>query len=432
MWLWWVFSSLLLVPIAYLAIGALRNWWLLRGWKDHDSVWLLRSWSKPLLMVEDAALVRQVLSDEKRLQRSIPGLEAERRFGVQVFTAYNGAEHSLHRRVVHGSMRQEFSPMLARMVEKRSCDLIAALSEESPAACFPFLVSFVSASIAEFVYGSTGAERSRSKEAIPHIARMASFLAPVWLQNLLESLPTPMRRVREARELDVLLSSRALSEFRREEDEPKDRETLFYLLYRSNSSGALSDRDLIANASIFAAGGTDSTASVLCSAFFILSQNPEMQTQMADDEYLTLFIKEVLRLYPPFPIIGYRYAQNEEYQLGKTISVPAGLCMSVNLLSLQRDERFWGPDAKKFRPERWLESTRPEADQLLYFPWGAGARMCVGKPLALAMLRAFLPAVCRRFRLTATQEFSAVQPCANAMAGVTSPPKPLTIRFEPV
>ena len=82
MWLWWVFSSLLLVPIAYLAIGALRNWWLLRGWKDHDSVWLLRSWSKPLLMVEDAALVRQVLSDEKCLQRRIPGLEAERRFGV--------------------------------------------------------------------------------------------------------------------------------------------------------------------------------------------------------------------------------------------------------------------------------------------------------------------------------------------------------------
>ena len=55
-------------------------------------------------------------------------------------------------------------------------------------------------------------------------------------------------------------------------------------------------------------------------------------------------------------------------------------------------------DKDDFRPERWLESKEtlkknPEG----YMPFGAGARICLGMPLAIAELRCFLAVLAREY-----------------------------------
>ena len=55
------------------------------------------------------------------------------------------------------------------------------------------------------------------------------------------------------------------------------------------------------------------------------------------------------------------------------------------------------PHPECFDPERWRE-IRPTPYE--YLPFGAGPRMCIGAPMAMAILRMTLPRILRRYRLT--------------------------------
>ena len=40
---------------------------------------------------------------------------------------------------------------------------------------------------------------------------------------------------------------------------------------------------------------------------------------------------------------------------------------------------YWGPDAREFRPERWLEPAGAVERNQLFFAFAAGGRGCIGK-----------------------------------------------------
>src|ERR1700733_426321 len=55
------------------------------------------------------------------------------------------------------------------------------------------------------------------------------------------------------------------------------------------------------------------------------------------------------------------------------------------------------PDPEIFRPDRW---TNGPASPYAYLPFGAGAKMCIGAPMAMQTLRTMLPSILKRYRLT--------------------------------
>jgi cytochrome P450 family 135 len=77
--------------------------------------------------------------------------------------------------------------------------------------------------------------------------------------------------------------------------------------------------------------------------------------------------------------------------------LPAGSVIACPTPVLHRDPRAL-PDPDSFDPSRFANGT-PAATP--YFPFGGGARRCLGEALAEAEFRAVLPAVLerRRFRL---------------------------------
>lgn len=104
-------------------------------------------------------------------------------------------------------------------------------------------------------------------------------------------------------------------------------------------------------------------------------------------------VRETLRLHPP--------ASGSLRRLLEPISVdgtelPAGAGVIAPTSLLHRDPRgFEDPD--RFEPGRWVAAAAPSWP---FFPFGGGARRCVGEPLAHAEIETVVPAVLRTLRLS--------------------------------
>jgi cytochrome P450 len=110
-----------------------------------------------------------------------------------------------------------------------------------------------------------------------------------------------------------------------------------------------------------------------------------------EGEVADSIVKETLRLQPPAS------AALRKLTVPRRVGgwdLPAGVDVMVPSTLVHRDPRgFPEPDA--FRPERWRATPPPHAP---YFPFGGGARRCVGEPLAHAEIATVVPAFLRAAR----------------------------------
>ncbi|GFP89553.1 premnaspirodiene oxygenase [Phtheirospermum japonicum] len=98
-------------------------------------------------------------------------------------------------------------------------------------------------------------------------------------------------------------------------------------------------------------------------------------------KYLKLVIKETLRLHPPTPLIPRESRDRCEIN---GYEITAGTRVLVNAFAIGRDPEYW-EDAKKFKPERFLEkSVDFRANSFEYIPFGAGRRICPGITFGMA------------------------------------------------
>lgn len=127
-----------------------------------------------------------------------------------------------------------------------------------------------------------------------------------------------------------------------------------------------------------------------------LSRDPELAGEFLAEpggRRADAIVRETLRLRPPASgslrkLLAPMRAAGRELPAGATVLVPTSL--------VQRDPRgFAEPD--RFEPDRWLADVAPSWP---FFPFGGGARRCVGEHLARAEIEAVVPAVLRTLRLT--------------------------------
>jgi cytochrome P450 len=133
-------------------------------------------------------------------------------------------------------------------------------------------------------------------------------------------------------------------------------------------------------------------------------------------------VRETLRLRPPASgslrkLLEPMPAGERELPAGATVLAPTSL--------LHTDPRgFEDPD--RFEPERWLGEAPPAWP---FFPFGGGARRCVGEALAHAEIETVVPAVLRTLKL------SPLSPRPERMvqrATVLVPQRGLLVRASPV
>ncbi|HEY0391586.1 MAG TPA: cytochrome P450 [Solirubrobacterales bacterium] len=126
-----------------------------------------------------------------------------------------------------------------------------------------------------------------------------------------------------------------------------------------------------------------------------LAREPDLAQRFRTDPHSELadaVVRETLRLRPPASGVLRRLRQPIE--AGQWL-LPAGATVLVPSALVHRDARSF-PDPNSFRVGRWLGNETPSGP---YFPFGGGARRCIGEPLAHAEIETVIPAILERLSL---------------------------------
>ncbi|KDR14000.1 Cytochrome P450 6k1 [Zootermopsis nevadensis] len=193
---------------------------------------------------------------------------------------------------------------------------------------------------------------------------------------------------------------------------------------------------LVAQAAIFFTAGFEANAAVIAFILYELAMQPHLQTRLREEildamdknegtltyeavrdmEYLHMVVSEVLRKYPPMPILD--RVPNRDYVIpGTNITIEKGTAVYVPLLGLHMDPDVY-PDPEHFDPERFSETNRTTRHPFMYLPFGEGPKNCIGRLFGLIAVKLGIASVIGKFE---------VSPCAETPRSMHLNPKAMVL-----
>jgi cytochrome P450 len=238
--------------------------------------------------------------------------------------------------------------------------------------------------------------------------------------ELILKLPFPtVTRIRRGQAyLDKLIFS-MIAERRKD---PRDRGDLPSMLLASvdteDGTGGMSDQQVRDECVTVMLAGHETTANAMCFALWELARNPQVQEKLYQEcatvlgdrlpgaqdysrlGYASQVFAEAIRLYPPVWVTARTAAEGYEY---RGIAIPKGAILLAPQIVAHRDPRFW-EEPLRFDPERFAEENKVGRTRFSYFPFGAGARQCIGEGLAWMEGVLMLATVVREWRLSLPED----------------------------
>ncbi|KAJ6607875.1 cytochrome P450 [Mycena sp. CBHHK59/15] len=222
---------------------------------------------------------------------------------------------------------------------------------------------------------------------------------------------------------------------------------LMSILLRSNmtadAASKLTDEELVGQTSTIIFAAMDTTSSALARLTHVLAQNPSVQEKLraeiqeatVDTEnghldhdtlvelpYLDAVIRETLRLYPPASPSMIRQTiapttlplsapmQTTDGKIITAIPVPKGTPVHIAIAAANHNREIWGPDAREFKPERWLNGTARASsgkeDMKLPGVYSGtmtfigGGRSCVGFKFSQLEMKVVISVLLRSFKFS--------------------------------
>ncbi len=225
------------------------------------------------------------------------------------------------------------------------------------------------------------------------------FPLPLWV-------PTPGHRaLRRAVALLDALVARILATRRAAPPVPEDspHDLLGMLLAaRADDGTGMPDRQLRDEVLTLLLAGHETTAQALTYALRLLALHPDLQARLHAElalhgpaaPLLEQVVLETMRLYPSVATLGREAIAPDE--IGG-YPIPVGGTVILPQWVIHRDPRHY-PDPTRFHPERWTPEFRKQLPRCAYFPFGGGARVCIGEAFAMLEARLALAELVRRWQ----------------------------------
>ncbi|PWY75351.1 cytochrome P450 [Aspergillus heteromorphus CBS 117.55] len=268
--------------------------------------------------------------------------------------------------------------------------------------------------------------------------------APRWLGGLI-----PLRVARRMDEASRVLRGACRQAIRSRAAVKANGQRLDFVAHLVQQ-GLYDEEAAISQIMVILGAGYESTGGTLAWILYCLATHPDSQAALrqevrsrsrpmdeSDYEALPLLnavVLEATRLYPAFSFL-----------LRKTIrataisgrAIPRGTYVALCPHMVNHARHLWGPDVEAFRPERWVDRSSPAGPKLdatggasaavCMLSFFSGARSCVGRALALALMKRQVALLVDHFQLDPVGG----TPQASGLFA-TSPPADLHVRFTQV
>ena len=326
----------------------------------------------------------------------------------------DGAQHARHRRLMmppfHGERMHAYGETMREITDRAI--------ESWPVGCpFPFQSEMHGITlniILRTVFGlDEAAEFARLRDRLTELLSLSSnplTLLP-WLQGVIGPFTKRQRLLRLMQEVDEILFEQITQ--RRATSTTGRIDVLSMLIDARDENGqSLSDSELRDELITLLVAGHETTAASLAWTFHHILQRPDVRDNLQTElrrvvgsgpvashhvsklDYLDAVIKETQRLTPILWLLG-RQLHTPLHVGGRNL--PAGVIVALCVYLTHHRPDLW-PNPNRFAPDRFL-GKRPSPYE--FFPFGGGARYCLGAAFALYEMKIVIAEVLSRVTLRA-------------------------------
>jgi cytochrome P450 len=246
-------------------------------------------------------------------------------------------------------------------------------------------------------------------EVLAHTGRAMVQLVP-----LPDRLPTPANfRFQSAKATLQEVFGRLIAERRAGNNGSGDLLSLLVAARDEEGGGGMSDDELRDEMMTLFLAGHETTANALVWTFALLSRHPFAARQIRAEvravlqgrapgaaelpqlKYTAMVIQEALRLYPPIWATARISVENQ--QIAGCL-IPAGSLVMVSPFAMHRDPSLWD-NPEGFDPERFLPERNDARPRYAFYPFGGGARLCLGNHFAMMEMSVIVAMTAQRYDL---------------------------------
>ena len=400
--------------------------------RRYGSISSFRILHRRIYMVDDAELIKEILITRQHSFERDSGAKLLRELlGDSVITREEPL-HKERRRMLQPAFHKEQIAGYARIMVKASNAMAESWTAGAEVDIRAEMRKLTLEIVGAALFGADFAVSAEKVSAVlQRVGKRTRWLAPLFV--FFEPLFTAYRKLnpngrsifyREREQLDRIL--RPVLEHERDSVSNDNRSVLNLL---AGEQGILDE--LVT----FMLAGHETTATALTWAWYLLAQNPtaeaRLHRELADAPveltldsvsqlpYTAMVFDEAMRLYPPALAFGRRSKQDLELA---GYRIPKGTSVFLSPYVTQRNPLYF-ENPLEFRPERWESYGGPK---LAYFPFGGGAKMCIGEPFARLEGVIALAALARRWQLRTVSN----EPAEIGPGFLLRPDKPIRMRLS--
>ncbi|WP_051892636.1 cytochrome P450 [Streptomyces erythrochromogenes] len=383
----------------------------------HGEVVQLRLGPLPVIAVCDPGLTGQVLRDDRTFDKGGPVFDRGREVVGNGLVSCPHADHRRQRRLLQPAFHPTRLPGYAQAATARAAEVTGSWQNGQILDVVPAMQELIAGITTDTLFPTTAPPDVLARALADLNTIVHSLSVQMATPPPLNRLPTPgNRRYHRARARLPRTLHRLVTQRRATGTDHGDLLSML-LTARDPDSGpagqTLTDAEITDQIITFFLAATETTASALASALYLLGQHPEIEARLhtevdsvlegrpathADLPRLELtgrILTETLRLWPPVSFLTRRCTADT--RLGP-YRIPAGKTVVYSPYLIHHQADLY-PDPDRFDPDRWAPDNPAPPRRDMFLPFAGGARKCIGDRFATNTATLILATIATRWRL---------------------------------